>query len=102
MKAAIYCRVSKEEQTTDNQTFELRAYAARVGLGIGSSDVETGQPCCGRVSTLYSKQRAGESSTSCCSSVWTGSRALERAMRTPSLTGWTPTVWPTKVSMTLG
>jgi len=44
MKAAIYCRVSTEEQTTDNQALELRAYAARAGLEITQEfiDVESG------------------------------------------------------------
>jgi DNA invertase Pin-like site-specific DNA recombinase len=44
MKAAIYCRVSTEEQTTDNQALELRAYAARAGHEITAEfvDVESG------------------------------------------------------------
>src|SRR4051812_47812357 len=44
MKAAIYCRVSTEEQTTDNQTLELKAFAARAGHEITAEflDVESG------------------------------------------------------------
>jgi DNA invertase Pin-like site-specific DNA recombinase len=44
LKAAIYCRVSTDEQTTDNQTLELRAYAARSGHEITAEfvDVESG------------------------------------------------------------
>jgi putative DNA-invertase from lambdoid prophage Rac len=44
MKAACYCRVSTDEQTTDNQVLELRAYAARAGHEITAEfiDVESG------------------------------------------------------------
>jgi DNA invertase Pin-like site-specific DNA recombinase len=44
MKAAIYCRISKEELNIDNQALELRAYAARAGHEITAefTDVETG------------------------------------------------------------
>jgi DNA invertase Pin-like site-specific DNA recombinase len=44
VKAAIYCRVSTDEQTTDNQTLELRAFAARAGHEITAEfvDVESG------------------------------------------------------------
>jgi DNA invertase Pin-like site-specific DNA recombinase len=44
MKAAIFCRVSTDEQTTDNQALELRAYAARAGHEITAEfiDVESG------------------------------------------------------------
>jgi DNA invertase Pin-like site-specific DNA recombinase len=33
-KAAIYARVSTDSQTTENQTRELEAYAARMGYQI--------------------------------------------------------------------
>ena len=44
MKAGLYMRVSKEEQTTDNQALELRAFAARAGHVVVSEflDVESG------------------------------------------------------------
>src|SRR5262245_15302177 len=44
MRAAAYLRVSTEEQTTDNQALELRAYAARAGHEITAEfiDVESG------------------------------------------------------------
>src|SRR5262245_30426905 len=44
MNAAIYCRVSKDELNTDNQTFELKAYARRAQHDITAEfiDVETG------------------------------------------------------------
>jgi DNA invertase Pin-like site-specific DNA recombinase len=44
MKAAIYCRVSKEEQTNDNQLLQLKAYAERMGYTVVGPflDVETG------------------------------------------------------------
>jgi DNA invertase Pin-like site-specific DNA recombinase len=44
MKAALYMRVSTEEQTTDNQALELRAFAGRAGHEIVAefTDVESG------------------------------------------------------------
>jgi DNA invertase Pin-like site-specific DNA recombinase len=44
MRAAIYCRVSTDEQTTDNQALELRAFALRAGHEIVAEfiDIESG------------------------------------------------------------
>lgn len=42
MKAVIYCRVSTEDQTTDNQIVPLRKYAEAMGYTIVKEYTETG------------------------------------------------------------
>jgi DNA invertase Pin-like site-specific DNA recombinase len=44
MRTALYCRVSTEDQTIDNQTLDLRNFAARAGHEIIAefTDVESG------------------------------------------------------------
>lgn len=64
-KCAIYSRVSTDSQTTENQTLELRAYAARMGYeivaelsdaGISGSKGKKDRPAFAKLSEIISRK----------------------------------------------